>query len=374
MGTLGGYRERLPEYCEHKLPTSCVLSSMTNCCACADTRGHAPSYPTYVDGVGFVPRGTRWQRYCWYCCTFWENRVKITDLEASRTKIPERPEQAEFLERWYEFHRGYRIVKSDSDGGERRIAVLGEPWKEVTPGHLPRTLDELRAGAARSGADRLRHYAPDPSDGAADAPALEETLDNLLSEAERESLEAQRGPSIRTQVATDIMTARDWQQRHMRSLRAQRAAEGFRRVFGTREDVEAEDYVSPITRMFTRAWDRHRHLEELRQRGEQSEPIPMASRAHLPTPEPEIPQGLDVDPSRPEPKTAEQMTFKLDCKVCFTQRADTVFIPCGHLIMCHWCSEQHCPSMPRDRTRPRNPTTCPLCRKPVKQRYAVKMS
>jgi len=67
MGTLTADLPRLPEYCDHKLPTSCRLSSIPNCCACADERAHQSSYSTYVDGVGFVARGARWDRYCWPC-------------------------------------------------------------------------------------------------------------------------------------------------------------------------------------------------------------------------------------------------------------------------------------------------------------------
>lgn len=66
MGTLTAGVERLAGHCDHKLPTSCQLT-ITECCACADERAHSASYSVYIDGVGFVPRGTRWQRYCWFC-------------------------------------------------------------------------------------------------------------------------------------------------------------------------------------------------------------------------------------------------------------------------------------------------------------------
>ena len=148
MGTLTANSTRLPEYCEHKLPASCRLSSIPNCCACADERAHAASYSTYIDGVGFVLRGTRWQRYCWFCKEFWEQRVRISGLRPGQTKIPEVPDQTDFLKKWYEFHQGYRIVIKE-DGSEERVAVLGEEFKDVSPGCLPRTLEELRTGGRR---------------------------------------------------------------------------------------------------------------------------------------------------------------------------------------------------------------------------------
>nr|POF14277.1 hypothetical protein CFP56_03301 [Quercus suber] len=149
MGTLTAGTVRLPGHCDHKLPASCRLTSILECCACADERAHAPSYAVYIDGIGFVPRGTRWQRYCWFCKEFWENRVAASGLRPAQTRIPGTPDQTAFLERWYEFHHGYRIVKKD-DGTEERIAVLGEEFREVSPGLLPRTLEELRAGRERN--------------------------------------------------------------------------------------------------------------------------------------------------------------------------------------------------------------------------------
>ncbi|KAF2457505.1 hypothetical protein BDY21DRAFT_344027 [Lineolata rhizophorae] len=67
MGTLTADVPRLPEHCDHKLPTSCRLTASPKCCACQDNRPHSAAYTVYVDGLGLVPRGTRWQNYCWFC-------------------------------------------------------------------------------------------------------------------------------------------------------------------------------------------------------------------------------------------------------------------------------------------------------------------
>jgi len=82
--------------------------------------------------------------------------------------------------------------------------------------------------------------------------------------------------------------------------------------------------------------------------------------------------GLDAEDSgRPEPKEDGDMTLKLDCKICYTQTADTACLPCGHLVMCQWCSAQHSPVMQHDRTRPRKPANCPVCRKKIKQKVRI---
>lgn len=41
------------------------------------------------------------------------------------------------------------------------------------------------------------------------------------------------------------------------------------------------------------------------------------------------PRGLDVADGRPDAKTAEEMTVTLECKICFSQLASVVLIPCG---------------------------------------------
>jgi hypothetical protein len=79
--------------------------------------------------------------------------------------------------------------------------------------------------------------------------------------------------------------------------------------------------------------------------------------------------GLDRDDDgRPGPKNDEEMTVKLDCKICYQQLADTIVLPCAHLVMCEWCAAQHVPSHGSDRTRPKRPADCPLCRKRIKQK------
>ncbi|KAK0902268.1 hypothetical protein LTR91_019080 [Friedmanniomyces endolithicus] len=185
MGTLTGTQTRLPGQCEHKLPTSCRLTSILNCCACADERPHAASYSTYVDGLGFVPWGTRWQRYCWYCREFWAKRVGVSGLRPALTRVPEVPEQREFLERWEEFHRGFRVVVGEG-GGEERVAVLGEDWREVDPGCLPRTLEELRAGRAASEVVTQRVVQVEAQEEERPGQTLEDTLDQMFQEAEGE--------------------------------------------------------------------------------------------------------------------------------------------------------------------------------------------
>ncbi|THZ21109.1 hypothetical protein D6C89_06838 [Aureobasidium pullulans] len=121
-----------------------------------------------------------------------ENRVAQTNLLPTQTRIPQTPDQSDFLERWYQFYNGYRIV-SRHDGAEERVAVLGERFRDVSPGRLPRTLDELRAGQERSNADQPQHVEV-IRDEAPEGPSLEAVLDQMFDEAEEDQQEADQDP------------------------------------------------------------------------------------------------------------------------------------------------------------------------------------
>jgi len=47
----------------------CSINSLTKCCFCSDLRPRPSSglYPVYVDGAGWVDRGTRSENYCSHC-------------------------------------------------------------------------------------------------------------------------------------------------------------------------------------------------------------------------------------------------------------------------------------------------------------------
>ncbi|OAL48356.1 hypothetical protein IQ07DRAFT_633324 [Pyrenochaeta sp. DS3sAY3a] len=304
MGTLTADCPRLDSHCPHKLATSCRLTSTMNCCACADERVHSRTYRVYIDGVGFVQRGTRWQGYCWFCKEFWSNRLAATDppIEVADTRIPEIPDQTEFLDRWWEFHQRYRVVKRP-DGSEQRIAVIGEPFHEVSPGFLPRTLDQLRAGVrnnARRPENRLRRarLASEEEPSGEPHQSLDDALNDLMNEVSdddailQELTPGQAAPQLPAvspatahppeaaalhRVAELESRAEELggmaEQISRGEARLRRARERFARVFGSREDVQQDDYESPLTTMYSRAYDRYRQAEQRRAEGTTAPPL-----------------------------------------------------------------------------------------------------
>ncbi|KAF2100743.1 hypothetical protein NA57DRAFT_74341 [Rhizodiscina lignyota] len=315
MGTLTADIPIRPEYCAHKLPTSCRLTSTPLCCACADRRPHSSSYRVYIDGVGFVFRGTRWQSYCWFCKVFWDNRIADAAIEISRTRIPDHPNQEEWLEHWYEWHRGYKVVHR-ADGQEERIRLQGEALKDAEPGTLPRSLNELRGdrfGFDAGSAQRSNEPVPVEEAAMNDGPSLEETLDELIEAVDAEDSQSTRRPDATpntrntdtpgeqypARVMSDVerlneriaearvfltrareqrdslsaqLEAKEGEvlakeERLRRLERDKRRMENFARVFGTREEIERQGdaYESPIGSMFARAYTRYRQAEQDRQ-------------------------------------------------------------------------------------------------------------
>ncbi|KAJ4363575.1 hypothetical protein N0V83_009871 [Neocucurbitaria cava] len=210
---------------------------------------------------------------------FWSNRLACTDppLEISQTRIPEIPDQTDFLERWWEFHQGHRVIKRPG-GSEQRIAVIGEPFKEVSPGFLPRTLDQLRAGVqndARRPENRLRRRRLSSEEEQPQQPqqSLEDALDDILnglSDDETPSAETQHVPQ--TSETLEHEAPEQTRPVTSRADQLQRARERFARVFGSREEVQQDDYESPLTQMYGRAYDRYRQAEERRAEGTTSAP------------------------------------------------------------------------------------------------------
>lgn len=396
-----------------------------------------------------VNRGVRWQRYCYFCREFWSNRVAATEppLQASETRVPEVPDQKLFVDAWFDYHRGFRI-ETGSDGNETKIELLREkPWREVDPGHLPVLNEREKRMALRA----ARTVLPE----AIVHTSLDQTLDDLLDEADEEASGAspevaqdndaeleerrraadekavqdalqrldqadrQQGSAIlrKQRAACELQAAerslqtlqtarrtahREHQQAqelykllHEQNDARLRAAQRFARVFGTREDIERQgsEYVSPLTSMFTRAYDRYRTAEEVRAQERESAQNSIRHREFLTDlAQQQYPalfyaiqtevegQALEPGPirtlddandDRPPPKNDDELTVKLECKVCLQQIADTACLPCGHLVLCVHCADIVIPTRDNDHTAPLKKSNCPLCRKGVTRRVRV---
>lgn len=148
------------------------------------------------------------------------------------------------------------------------MPVIGEPFKEVSPGFLPRTLDQLRAGVENDATrpeNRLRRRRLSSEEERPEEPqqSLESALDSLLAEASDDETPRPSEETI-PPVVEPAQPAQQPRPVNRGEARLQRARERFARVFGTREDIQQEDYESPLSTMYNRAYDRYRQAEERR--------------------------------------------------------------------------------------------------------------
>jgi hypothetical protein len=164
------------------------------------------------------------------------------------------------------------------DGTESRIAVIGEPFGEVSPGFLPRTLDQLREGRHNdeSRAENRFRRRRLSSEEAREEPVepqqtIEEALDSLLGEI---SDDDDTTSAIRQVQSSDMPREPTGLSRPLSrtEVRLQRARDRIVRVFGSREDVQRDDYESPISTMYNRAFDRYRQAEARRESGDRTAP------------------------------------------------------------------------------------------------------
>ncbi|KAK7894348.1 hypothetical protein LTR67_006109 [Exophiala xenobiotica] len=95
-------------------------------------------------------------------------------------------------------------------------------------------------------------------------------------------------------------------------------------------------------------------------------------------------QEPDADPinpidlqKRPPPFNPDDMNVNVACKICCEQKIDTLFEPCMHLAVCHWCSEvlraraRHARKKRYGPPRPEEKWSCPICRHEVTQARKV---
>jgi hypothetical protein len=164
-----------------------------------------------------------------------------------------------------------------ADGAEEKVAVLGEPLRDVSPGLLPRTVqqlrDEVRNDASRP-ENRFRRDNTSEQIATEEPPqqSLEDALDSLLAEVSDE--ETEEVEAMQTQGPAELEAVEMPPRRETPGLSTpltrteihlQRARDRLVRVFGTREDLERDDYESPLSNMYNRAWDRYRQAEHNRE-------------------------------------------------------------------------------------------------------------
>lgn len=157
-----------------------------------------------------------------------------------------------------------------ADGSESRIAVIGEPFGEVSPGFLPRTLDQLRAGRDNDASrpeNRFQRRRLSSEEARPEEPqqSIEDALDSLLQE-----ISDDEEPPTQEQAPQEMPSRHPGLRRT--EIHLQRARDRLVRVFGTREDVQRDDYESPLASMYNRAFARHQQAEDRRASGETTAP------------------------------------------------------------------------------------------------------
>ncbi|MCJ1307629.1 hypothetical protein MMC25_001276 [Agyrium rufum] len=224
---------------------------------------------------------------------FWNARISASGMAFVDTRIPLLPDQTEFLEKWFEWHQGYAVVKRE-DGSEEHVPLVGESLREVDVGFLPRTAFEIQEAAVqRSGASDQVRLSPIQTEMNSSPPLLgpqtssSPHLPEASSELQEASLLLQSGSESSTTPHNESFTMSEHHltiplrpgrtlppatRRTPASSSASRetaAQERQRRLWGTREEMERQgaQYVSPVGGLFDRAEGRYLEAERRRRAG-----------------------------------------------------------------------------------------------------------
>ncbi|KIW51661.1 hypothetical protein PV05_10360 [Exophiala xenobiotica] len=505
--------------CRHKQRIGCALTALPGCCSCADKRPLATAYPVYIDGQGMKLQGKRWQRYCWKCRDYW-NLLSESNSDPSFSNTPETGNAHVCLQHGSShgvnmpYYRNSRYVAAHNSGGTGSSPASGfsSTSEDVSIGNPDGNLQTTHFSPNSAGVSINHPSSPNHSLPAREPPTwafghvpphARNTLQGTIPDgpahsapthpAQRRSLSAHLNPLSQTTdginssqivIANDprltITTPRPINDTSRQQPSNPRGRRPIPNPFGTREEIESENYQSPITALFGRAWNRYRDVQEanqsrrisqdsvpgtappqhdeaasrmMRERdymiqlelamrevgplnaldpqwrppptnpagtnlytgqqfdagpstpvnqswrpttfnraatyqniGQQLNAGPSNPRSYQWQPLPINPAGTnqnagqqpDPDPinpidlqKRPPPITPDDMNVNVACKICCEQKIDTLFEPCMHLAVCHWCSDvlrtraRHFRNTRVGPPRPEEIWTCPICRREV---------
>ncbi|KAK9459356.1 uncharacterized protein V1516DRAFT_627790 [Lipomyces oligophaga] len=178
-------------------------------------------------------------------------------------------------------------------------------------------------------------------------------------------------PSAEPAAVDPATVRRIEEERRVRRRRQMR----IQNAFGTLEEVARDDYVSPVTVMFQRAVDWHNRMqqrqEEERRRIQQStlnnQFNQIDGNNHINAHTDSLTGGQSI----PTPLEAEKLIINAECRICFSQIANIVFLPCAHLAVCEHCAEQVAPTPIRNRPLAHAGRLCPICRSLIKKKLKI---
>lgn len=443
----------MAEPCEHKPLIDCALTALPGCCACADKRPIAIAYPVYIDGLGMRLQGKRWQCYCWKCRG--RSHLRFSPpASLSHSSSPLYYHQPLIISHsliniLVNLHPSdYWNLRSQSPSLSSPIAVEApSPHAEhVSNPPVPSPEDNMsRLFRRRNDNDNHSSLPNDqPSSwsfngiGEARQTSRYESPENPSDQPIDSSRYAVvRPPPILTGSQPENRQPGIPHSRPIVPIRQpnspditilpppipRRNRPPIPNPFGTREEIESEDYQSPVAQLFGRAWNRHREANQTNQPIPQWRALALAEEERARNssvdilgtgpPRPEelrvdrlMEQGrlhglswtnggavlydleralrsrenrhahpranpVDQQSSRPPPLESAEMTISIACRICSEQKVDTLLEPCMHLAICHWCSELIREQARRRRNRhpPRNDDgdrwRCPICRHDV---------
>lgn len=231
---------------EHRAVTGCMMTVLPCCCSCADKRPQAAAYPVYVDGKGIRMQGKRWQRYCRKC------HGKCTPPTRSHSLVP--PPSSLFHPDFIKPINLIHVIYL------QHIDHLLDYWQSLAQNSnsfVP--IETSSTSTSTSSTSAMADISPVHA-------RYQNRHENLLPPHENGDHPSDPTMSVNNPAAA--LTSHDRQLHNgMISSHTANTREQGEPVYplGSREDVQQDDYESPLAGMFGRAYGRYREAEAARQ-------------------------------------------------------------------------------------------------------------
>jgi hypothetical protein len=222
--------------CVHKSQIGCALTAAPGCCSCSDTRPYAPAYPIYIDGQGLKMQGKRWSRYCWRCKDHWNSLDHQMSPHDNTHSSPLSQEPT-----WAFPTRNLPDLRYQSPFESNSIMANSH-----SDANMSRSTYRYPDRTTRS-------YLPPHLRDHTETVPTRQLASHSLRGGDPGNAGTPNGEFMG--VAGGTPASQESSTRRQRPLR---------NPFGTPEELQADDYQSPISSMFTRAWDRYRTAEDQR--------------------------------------------------------------------------------------------------------------
>ncbi|KAK7206192.1 hypothetical protein BZA70DRAFT_275982 [Myxozyma melibiosi] len=338
-----------PKTCAHH-QSQCALTTTDLCCHCMDRRPVSENgrYDIYVDGRGTVNEGRRWAMYCNPCKEYWERLTAEEDGERAVPAVEQSRARTQRVQRMRNaLGTAEEISSDDYVSPVTSMFQRAIRWRLQQQRFERRQEPRWRANEDGAGVGAIAGAEGGDDD---DEP---EVMDIQPVDEETERRRQEEARQIALEREERLRQLQGDEQERVNAVRERRVYE----IVQSRQAQETSDYALAMM------------LQEQEDREEAGEARVGVVEEAVVEEHAEAVAAVEKREA-PPPLEPEELVVNVECKICFAQVANIVFLPCAHLAVCEYCAESHAPEG-RNGALARMGRLCPICRQAIKRKLKV---